>query len=92
MAAGWNARSERIASKASRTLTGSDVIPDGTLGIHSAEGAARVDALVIVANLGGRTFRVFNAFGTTAVRIRIAFIARTASTNSSEASLSTIGV
>jgi len=57
---GTTAESERIACEALRTLTSNGVVLDDTLGIHSAGCAdARVDALVIVANLVARTTRVF---------------------------------
>lgn len=68
------------------------MVLDGTLGTHSTELPAGVDALVFVANLVVRTFRAVKAFRATAADIRIAFIARTADTHSPIASSSTMGV
>jgi len=66
------------------------VVSHITLGINSARRRARIDAAEVVTYFIGGTFRIFNALGTTAAGVWVAFVAGTALANSAETTSQTL--
>jgi len=83
--AGFDAGNKRIASESFGASAYGDVVTHVTLGVDAAGGRARTDATVVLAHLVRWAINIFDAFGTSAAGVRIAFESTTAGTDGAAA-------
>lgn len=72
-AVGSDAGSEGVAGESAGAGAHGDVVADRAVGVDTARRRARTDATVVLADLIRRAIDIFQAFGTFAAGVRIAF-------------------